>query len=47
MTMPNKQTNKRAPLPAFGQWTPEQVVFFGRADDVIRLIDTLHAGAAG
>lgn len=35
------------PLPTFGQRTPEQMVCAGRADDVIRLIDSFHAGAAG
>jgi len=34
-------------LPAFGQRTAEQAVSAGRVDDVIRLIDSLHAGAAG
>lgn len=34
-------------LPAFGHRTAEQVVSAGRADDVIRLIDSLHGGAAG
>lgn len=34
-------------LPPFGQKTAEQAVAAGRADDVIRLIDSLHAGAAG
>ncbi len=35
------------PLSAFSQRTAEQVVSAGQADDVIRLIDSLHAGAAG
>lgn len=34
-------------LPAFGQWTAEQAVSAGRADDVIRLISSLDGGAAG
>lgn len=34
-------------LPAFGQRTAEQAVSAGRTDDVIRLIDSLHGGAAG
>lgn len=34
-------------LPAFGQRTAEQAVSVGRADDVIRLIGSLHGGAAG
>ena len=35
------------PLSAFGQRTAEQAVSAGQADDVIRLIDSLHGGAAG
>jgi ABC-type uncharacterized transport system substrate-binding protein len=35
------------PLPTFGQRTAEQVVSVGKADDVIRLIDSLQAGATG
>lgn len=35
------------PLPAFGQRTAEQAVSVGQADDVIRLIDSLHGGATG
>lgn len=35
------------PLPAFGQRTAEQAVSAGRADDVVRLIASLHGGAAG
>lgn len=34
-------------LPPFGQKTAEQTVAAGQADDVIRLIDSWHAGAAG
>jgi hypothetical protein len=34
-------------LSPFGQKTAEQAVAAGRADDVIRLIGSLHAGAAG
>lgn len=34
-------------LPAFGQRTAEQAVSAGRVDDVIRLIDSFYAGAAG
>lgn len=34
-------------LPAFGQRTAEQAVSAGQVDDVIRLIDSLHGGAAG
>ncbi len=33
-------------LSALGQWTAEQAVSSGRADDVIRLIDSLNGGAA-
>lgn len=35
------------PLPAFGRMTAEQAVAPDRADDVIRLIHSLHGGAAG
>lgn len=35
------------PLQAFGQKTAEQAVSNGQADDVVRLIDSLYAGAAG
>ena len=35
------------PLPAFGERTAEQAVSAGRADDVLRLVDSLHGGAAG
>lgn len=35
------------PLPMFGRRTAEQLVSAGRVDDVIRLIDSFHAGAAG
>lgn len=34
-------------LSPFGQKTAEQVVANGQANDVIRLIDSFHAGAAG
>ncbi|WP_431099005.1 DUF2384 domain-containing protein [Polaromonas aquatica] len=35
------------PLPMFGQRTAEQMVSAGQVDDVIRLIDSYRAGAAG
>ena len=35
------------PLQVFSQTTAEQAVAAGRADDVVRLIHSLHAGAAG
>jgi hypothetical protein len=35
------------PLQAFGQNTAEQAVSNGQADEVVRLIDSLYAGAAG
>ncbi|MFC6282868.1 MULTISPECIES: DUF2384 domain-containing protein [Polaromonas] len=35
------------PLPAFGRMTAEQAVAADRTDDVIRLILSLHGGAAG
>lgn len=38
---------REEPLPAFGQRTAEQAVSAGQVDGVIRLIDSLHAGAAG
>lgn len=38
---------RSALLPAFGQRTAEQVVSTGQVDDVIRLINSLHGGAAG
>jgi hypothetical protein len=38
---------RTASLPMFGHRTPEQMVSAGRADDVIRLIDSYRAGAAG
>lgn len=38
---------RTASLPAFGQLTAEQAVTADRADDVIRLIDSLRGGAAG
>lgn len=38
---------REEPLPAFGQRTAEQAVSAGQVDEVIRLIDSLHAGAAG
>lgn len=34
-------------LQPFGQKTAEQLVAVGQGDDVIRLIDSLQAGAAG
>lgn len=34
-------------LPAFSQKTAEQAIAAGKADDVIRLISSLQAGAAG
>ncbi|OYY32299.1 MULTISPECIES: hypothetical protein [unclassified Polaromonas] len=34
-------------LSAFGHKTAEQAVAAGQADDVIRLIDSLHTGASG
>lgn len=38
---------RTASLPMFGQRTPEQMVSAGQVDDVIRLIDSYRAGAAG
>ncbi len=35
------------PLPMFGHRTPEQMVCAGETDDVVRLIDSFYAGAAG
>lgn len=35
------------PLPSFSQKTAEQAVAAGRTDDVIRLISSFYAGAAG
>ncbi|MES2188491.1 MAG: DUF2384 domain-containing protein [Pseudomonadota bacterium] len=35
------------PLQAFSQKTAEQAVSNGQADEVVRLIDSLYAGAAG
>lgn len=38
---------RTASLPMFGQRTAEQMVSAGQTDDVIRLIDSYRAGAAG
>lgn len=38
---------RNEPLPPFGYKTAEQLVADGRADDVIRLIDSCSASAAG
>lgn len=38
---------REEPLPGFGHRTAEQAVSAGQADDVIRLIDSFHGGAAG
>lgn len=38
---------REEPLPAFRWTTAEQAVASGRANDVIRFIDSLYAGAAG
>lgn len=35
------------PLPMFDRRTAEQLVSAGRVDDVIRLLDSFHAAAAG
>jgi len=38
---------RNEPLPVFGYKTAEQLVSDGRADDVIRYVVSLEAGAAG
>jgi hypothetical protein len=38
---------RNEPLPVFGYKTAEQLVSDGRAEDVIRYVVSLEAGAAG